>query len=65
MKKKKKKKLKKRNLIAKLLSLPMLRNKIIQNKKKTYNRKKQKQLDLKLFQKKLKKMLKQLIKIYN
>ncbi len=37
---KKKKKLKKKNPIAKLLSTPMLRNKIIKNKKKIYNRKK-------------------------
>ena len=38
--KKKKKKLKKKNPIAKLLSLPMLRNKIVKNEKKIYNRKK-------------------------
>ena len=37
---KKKKKLKKKNPIAKLLSSPMLRNKIVKNKKKIYNRKK-------------------------
>ena len=37
-----KKKLNKKNPIAKLLREPMLRNKIIQNKKKIYNRKKQK-----------------------
>ena len=33
------KKLKKKNLMAKLLSSPMLRNKIVKNKKKIYNRK--------------------------
>ena len=38
--KKKKKKLKKKNPIAKLLSSPVLRNKIIKNKKKIYDRKK-------------------------
>ena len=38
--KKKKKKLKKKNPIAKLLSSPMLRNKIVKNKKKIYDRKK-------------------------
>tara|TARA_B100001248_G_scaffold45263_1_gene28815 strand:+ start:2277 stop:2414 length:138 start_codon:yes stop_codon:yes gene_type:complete len=38
--KKKKKKLKKKNPIAKLLSSPMLRNKIVKNEKKIYNRKK-------------------------
>ena len=37
---KKRKKSKKKNPMAKLLSLPILRNKIIKNKKKTYNRKK-------------------------
>ena len=37
---KKRKKLKKKNPIAKLLSSPMLRNKIINNKKKIYDRKK-------------------------
>ena len=37
---KKKKKLKKKNPIAKLLSSPMLRNKIVKNEKKIYNRKK-------------------------
>jgi len=37
---KKRKKLKKKNPIAKLLSSPMLRNKIIKNKKKIYDRKK-------------------------
>ena len=36
---KKRKKLKKRNPMAKLLSSPMLRNKIVKNKKKIYNRK--------------------------
>jgi len=36
---KKRKKLKK-NPMAKLLSSPMLRNKIVRNKKKIYNRKK-------------------------
>jgi len=39
---KKRKKLKKKNPIAKLLSSPMLRNKIVKNKKKFYNRKKYK-----------------------
>jgi stalled ribosome alternative rescue factor ArfA len=39
---KKIKKLKKKNPIAKLLSSPMLRNKIVKNKKKFYNRKKYK-----------------------
>ena len=34
------KKIKKKNPIAKLLSSPMLRNKIIKNEKKIYNRKK-------------------------
>ena len=34
------KKLKKKNPIAKLLGSPMLRNKIVKNKKKIYNRKK-------------------------
>jgi stalled ribosome alternative rescue factor ArfA len=34
------KKLKKKNPMAKLLRTPMLRNKIVQNKKKVYNRKK-------------------------
>ncbi len=38
--KKKKKKLKKKNPIAKLLSSSMLRNKIVKNEKKIYNRKK-------------------------
>ena len=37
---KKRKKLKKKNPIAKLLSSPMLRNKIIKDKKKIYDRKK-------------------------
>ena len=37
---KKRKKLKKNNPIAKLLSSPMLRNKIIKDKKKIYDRKK-------------------------
>ena len=37
---KKQKKLKKKNPIAKLLSSPVLRNKIIKNKKKIYDRKK-------------------------
>ena len=37
---KKRKKFKMKNQIAKLLSLPMLRNKILKNKKKIYNRKK-------------------------
>ena len=37
---KKRKKLKKKNPIAKLLSSPMLRNKIIKNKKKIQDRKK-------------------------
>tara|TARA_B100000902_G_scaffold318637_1_gene310598 strand:+ start:329 stop:466 length:138 start_codon:yes stop_codon:yes gene_type:complete len=37
---KKRKKLKKKNPIAKLLSSPMLRNKIIKNKRKIYDRKK-------------------------
>ena len=37
---KKRKKFKKKNPIAKLLSSPMLRNKIVNNKKKIYNRKK-------------------------
>ncbi len=36
----KRKKLKKKNPMAKLLSLPMLRNKIVKNKKKIYSRKK-------------------------
>ena len=39
---KKKKKLKKKNPIAKLLGLPMLRNKIVKNKKNIYSRKKYK-----------------------
>ena len=39
-KSKNQKKLKKKNPMAKLLRTPMLRNKIIQNKKKVYNRKK-------------------------
>ena len=38
--KKKKKKLKKKNPMAKLLSSPMLRNKIVKNERKIYNRKK-------------------------
>ena len=39
--KKKQKKVKnKKNPMAKLLSSPMLRNKVIKNKKKIYNRKK-------------------------
>ena len=37
---KNKKKIKKNNPIAKLLKLPMLRNKIVKNKKKIYDRKK-------------------------
>tara|TARA_B100000965_G_scaffold284131_1_gene242075 strand:- start:212 stop:358 length:147 start_codon:yes stop_codon:yes gene_type:complete len=37
---KKQKKLKKKNPVAKLLSSPMLRNKIVKNKKKVYDRKK-------------------------
>ena len=37
---KKRKKLKKENPMAKLLKSPMLRNKIVKNKKKIYNRKK-------------------------
>ncbi len=37
---KKRKKLKKKNPMAKLLRLPILRNKIVKNKKKIYNRKK-------------------------
>ena len=37
---KNKKKIKKNNPIAKLLKLPMFRNKIIKNKKKIYDRKK-------------------------
>ena len=37
---KKKKKSKKKNPMAKLLSSPILRNKIIKDKKKIYNRKK-------------------------
>ena len=37
---KKRKKLIKKNPMAKLLSSPMLRNKIIKNEKKIYNRKK-------------------------
>ena len=37
---KKRKKSKKKNPMAKLLSSPMLRNKIIKNKKKIYDRKK-------------------------
>ena len=36
---KKGKKVKKKNPMAKLLSSPMLRNKIVKNKKKFYNRK--------------------------
>ena len=38
--KREKKKLKKKNPVAKLLSSPMLRNKIVKNKKKVYDRKK-------------------------
>ena len=37
---KKSKKVKKKNPMAKLLSSPMLRNKILKDKKKIYNRKK-------------------------
>ena len=37
---KKRKKFKKKNPIARLLSSSMLRNKIVKNKKKIYNRKK-------------------------
>tara|TARA_B100001113_G_C20811423_1_gene492673 strand:+ start:457 stop:594 length:138 start_codon:yes stop_codon:yes gene_type:complete len=37
---KKRKKQKKKNPIAKLLSSPMLRNKIVKNEKRIYNRKK-------------------------
>ncbi len=37
---KKRKKSKKKNPMAKLLSSPMLRNKILKDKKKIYNRKK-------------------------
>ena len=37
---KKRKKLKKINPMAKLLRSPMLKNKIVENKKKIYNRKK-------------------------
>ena len=37
---KKRKKIKKKNPIAKLLISPMIRNKIIKNEKKIYNRKK-------------------------
>ena len=39
-KRNKKSKKRKKNPIAKLLSLPMLRNKIVKDKKKIYNRKK-------------------------
>jgi hypothetical protein len=39
-KRKKRKKLKKKNPVAKLLGSPILRNKIIKNKKKVYDRKK-------------------------
>ncbi len=39
-KKKQKKAKNKKNPMAKLLSSPMLRNKVIKNKKKIYNRKK-------------------------
>jgi hypothetical protein len=39
-KSKQRKKLKKKNPIAKLLRMPMLRNKIVRNKKKVYVRKK-------------------------
>ena len=37
---KKQKKIKKKNPVAKLLRSPMLRNKIVRNKKKIYTRKK-------------------------
>ena len=37
---KRRKKTKKKNPMAKLLSSPLLRNKIVKNKKKIYNRKK-------------------------
>jgi len=37
---KKRKQLKKKNPMAKLLRSPILRNKIVKNKKKIYNRKK-------------------------
>ena len=39
-KNKKRKKIKKKNPMAELLSSPILRNKIIKNEKKIYNRKK-------------------------
>ena len=39
-KRKKKRKERKKNPVAKMLRSPMLRNKIIKNKKKIYNRKK-------------------------
>ena len=39
-KRKKKSRVRKKNPVAKMLSSPMLRNKIIKNKKKIYNRKK-------------------------
>ena len=39
-KRKKKSKARKKNPIAKMLSSPMLRNKIVKNKKKIYKRKK-------------------------
>ena len=39
-KRKKTKKLRIKNPVAKMLSLPMLRNKIVKNKKKIYDRKK-------------------------
>ena len=39
-KKKKQKKFKKKNPVAKLLRSPILRNKIVRNKKKIYDRKK-------------------------
>ena len=38
--KKKQKKIKKKNPVAKLLRSPMLKNKIVKNKKKVYDRKK-------------------------
>ena len=37
---KKQKKIKKKNPVAKLLRSPMLKNKIVKNKKKVYDRKK-------------------------
>ena len=39
-KRKKKSEVRKKNPVAKLLSSPMLRNKIVKDKKKIYNRKK-------------------------